>query len=298
MVYETRRLGYGNLTVPPEEKMDRKGSRKKAAVQETDVPRPEATPVTPAAPPPAARVEPPRAPASRPEPPRRPEPPAATRVEPARRPEPVSPTARPDPFRRTPPVAPAPRPGFPGRAPASPSPTAPRSFFTPIIETGSAEELEHRHFPRAQLATNFELWIDEEGERRFTATLRSGNVSVGGAFLESTFFLPMDTELRVRFSLEPGAAPVEARARIVREQRPRREDEPSGFGIRFEEFYGQTEVSLARLFLDMRLRTFAEEYLLSNRARGLPNELERVVDALAAWELLKANNPTDTWRGE
>jgi hypothetical protein len=121
---------------------------------------------------------------------------------------------------------------------------------------------------------------------------------VGGAFLESTFFLPLDTELRVRFSLEEGAAPVEARARIVREQRPRREDEPSGFGIRFEEFYGQTEVSLARLFLDMRLRTFAEEYLRSNRARGLPNELERVVDALAAWELLKANNPTDSWRGE
>jgi hypothetical protein len=124
-------------------------------------------------------------------------------------------------------------------------------------------------------------------------------VSVSGAFLESTFFLPMDTELRVRFSLEEGAAPVEARARIVREERPRREGEDaSGFGIRFEEFYGQTEVSLARLFLDMRLRTFAEEYLRSNRARGLPNELERVVDALAAWELLKANNPTDTWRGE
>ncbi|HEX8439132.1 PilZ domain-containing protein [Archangium sp.] len=282
MVYETRRLGYGNLTVPPEEKMDRKGSRKKASAQETDIPQPETPPETPAAPPPAARTEPPRAPLSRPEPPRRP--------------EPAAPAARPDPFRRTPPAAPAPRPGLPGRAPAAPA--APRSFFTPLIEAGSAEELEHRHFPRAQLATNFELWIDEEGERRFTATLRSGNVSVGGAFLESTFFLPMDTELRVRFSLEPDAAPVEARARIVREQRPRREDEPSGFGIRFEEFYGQTEVSLARLFLDTRLRTFAEEYLRSHRARGLPNELERVVDALAAWELLKANNPTDTWRGE
>jgi hypothetical protein len=158
--------------------------------------------------------------------------------------------------------------------------------------------VEHRHFPRARLTTNFVLWIDEQGDRRFTATLRSVNVSVSGAFLESTFFLPVDTELRVRFSLEEGAAPVEARARIVREQRPRHEGDPSGFGIRFEEFYGQTEVSLARLFLDMRLRTFAEEYLRSNRARGLPNELERVVDALAAWELLKANNPTDTWRGE
>ena len=275
--------------------MDRKGSRKKASEQVTDTPPPQAAPETPVAPPPEAKAEAPRAPAARPESSRRPEPPAATRVEPSRRPEPMVPPSRPDPFRRTPPAAPAAKPGLPGRSPASP--TASRSFFTPLIEAGSPEELEHRHFPRAQLATNFELWIDEGGDRRFTATLRSANVSVGGAFLESTFFLPMDTELRVRFSLEAGAAPVEARARIVREQRPRREDDPAGFGIRFEEFYGQTEVSLARLFLDMRLRTFAEEYLRSNRARGLPNELERVVDALAAWELLKANNPTDTWRG-
>lgn len=211
--------------------------------------------------------------------------PAAPRAEAA-----TTPPAR----RPIPTVAPS-RPGFPARAPATPA-TA-RSGF-PFIESGGVEEIEHRHFPRARLATNFELWIDQEGDRRFTATLRSVNVSVSGAFLESTFFLPVDTELRVRFSLEAGAAPVEARARIMREERPRSEAEPSGFGIRFEEFYGQTEVSLARLFLDMRLRTFAEEYLRSNRARGLPNEVERVVDALAAWELLKANNPTDTWRGE
>jgi hypothetical protein len=210
-------------------------------------------------------------------------PPAATRVDPARRPIPTVTPSRPG-------------PGLPARAPTAAPATARGGF--PFIESGGAEEIEHRHFPRARLATNFELWIDQEGDRRFTATLRSVNVSVSGAFLESTFFLPVDTELRVRFALEEGAAPVEARARIMREERPRTEEEPSGFGIRFEEFFGQTEVSLARLFLDMRLRTFAEEYLRSNRARGLPNEVERVVDALAAWELLKANNPTDTWRGE
>ncbi|KFA90201.1 PilZ domain-containing protein [Archangium violaceum] len=247
--------------------MDRKGSRKKAPGQAEDTERTEVVPEAPR--PEPARAAPPAAP--------------PPRVEPSRRPIPT--------------VTPS-RPPLPGRAPAPSAPTSPRSFFSPIIEVGADEEVEHRHFPRARLTTNFELWIDEEGDRRFTATLRSSNVSVGGAFLESTFFLPMDTELRVRFSLEEGGSPVEARARIVREQRPRREGDPTGFGIRFEEFYGQTEVSLARLFLDMRLRTFAEEYLRSNRARGLPNELERVVDALAAWELLKANNPTDTWRGE
>ncbi|WP_224245843.1 hypothetical protein [Hyalangium gracile] len=64
------------------------------------------------------------------------------------------------------------------------------------------------------------------------------------------------------------------------------------------EFTGQPEVSLARLFLGMRLRTFSEEDLQSRRARSLPSELERVVDVLAAWGLLKATSPGDPWRGE
>jgi hypothetical protein len=185
--------------------------------------------------------------------------------------------------------------------PGQPAPTL------PFIERGGEEEIEHGHFPRAQLVTRFDLWIDEGSDRRFTASLRSRSVSVSGAFVESTFFLPLGTELRVRFSLEEGGAPVEARARIVREERPGRpsrsgegssDEGRSGFGLSFEEFYGQTEVALARLFLDTRLRAFAQEYLASKRARALGSDLERVVDALAAWELLKATAPTDTWRGE
>lgn len=174
-------------------------------------------------------------------------------------------------------------------------PATPRA--APIIEMQSGNEPEHRHFPRARLATRFEIWREEEGQKTFSATLLSQNVSVSGAFLESTFFLPMGTEIQVRFSLEEGAEPVQTRAEIVREERAGPGGR-SGFGIRFVEFTGQTEVSLARLFLGMRLRTFAEEYLQSRRARSLPNELERVVDVLAAWELLKATSPGDPWQGQ
>ncbi|MBN1209611.1 MAG: PilZ domain-containing protein [Myxococcaceae bacterium] len=169
--------------------------------------------------------------------------------------------------------------------------------LAPIIETQVGDEPEHRHFPRARIATRFDLWREEGGQRTFSATFISQNVSVSGAFLESTFFLPLGTEVQVRFSLEEGTEPVLARAEILREERSPSGGR-SGFGIRFVEFTGQTEVSLARLFLGMRLRTFAEGYLQSRRARSLPNELERVVDVLAAWELLKATSPGDPWRGE
>ncbi|WP_370458871.1 PilZ domain-containing protein [Aggregicoccus sp. 17bor-14] len=184
----------------------------------------------------------------------------------------------------------------PAAAPALPG--ARRAAAAAVIIEPHAGEAEHRHFPRARLAARFELWREGEGaSRSFSASLRSVNVSVSGAFLESSFFLPVGTELRVRFELEDDAEPVEARAVIVREQRGG-ESGLSGFGVRFEEFFGQTEVALAKLFLGLRLRSFAEEYLQSKRARGLPNELERVVDALAAWELIKATSETDPWRGE
>lgn len=156
---------------------------------------------------------------------------------------------------------------------------------------------EHRQFPRARFRTRFETWIDVADERRFSAAFDSINLSVSGAFLESSFFLPLGTELRVRFGLDPAEGPVEARALVVREERLDRSGQGrSGLGLRFEEFYGQSEVTLAKLFLGIQLRAFAAEYLASSRARGIDDELERVVDALAAWELLKVTTPQhDPW---
>ncbi|QDF04130.1 PilZ domain-containing protein [Myxococcus xanthus] len=194
-------------------------------------------------------------------------------------------------------VRPAVVPARPGGNVAAVS-SEPRPTFSPLIEMNQGEA-EHRHFPRAQLATRFEVWVDDEaGERRFEASLVSVNVSVSGAFLESTFYLPLGTVLGVSFALEPGAAPVQARAEIVREERGNGPEGRSGFGVRFLDFSGQTEVALARLFVGMRLRAFAEDYLKSQRARSLPNEVERVVDVLAAWELLKATSSvSDPWQG-
>jgi len=89
---------------------------------------------------------------------------------------------------------------------------------------------------------------------------------------------------------------VEARAEILRQESEADRTGRTGLGIRFLEFFRQTEVTLARLFLGEQLRKFAEGYLSSHRARSLSSELDRVVDALAAWELLKVTSPNDPWR--
>jgi len=155
---------------------------------------------------------------------------------------------------------------------------------------------EHRKFPRARMAVPFSLWIGDGDDRRFSAKLNSINISVSGALLTSTFFLPQQTELRVSFQLAKDEEPVQARAQIIREERPDAQGRGrSAFALRFVEFFAQTEVTLAKLFLGEQLLAFAEGYLSSKRARSLTNELDRVVDSLAAWELQKVTRPDDTW---
>ncbi len=167
----------------------------------------------------------------------------------------------------------------------------------PRIELDTQDEgPEHRAFPRAKLAVPFVLWIGEGESRRFSATLQSTNVSVSGAFLRSSFFLPVGTEMLVRFQVEPTGPAVEARVEVLRQETEGDRTGRTGMGLRFLEFFRQTEVALARLFLGEQLRKFAEGYLGSPRARSLTSELDRVVDALAAWELMKVTSPDDPWR--
>ena len=181
--------------------------------------------------------------------------------------------------------------------PAQHSSTLLPSSLTLDAEDASAPE--HRQFPRARLGVSFSIWIGEGKDRTFSASLASVNLSVSGAFLQSTFFLPIGTVLHVSFTLEDGGAPVHARGEILRQQHPHDGDEArSGMGLRFVEFFEQTEVTLARLFLGPTLQRFSETYLASPRAQNLESELDRVVDALAAWELQKVTSPADPWRGK
>jgi len=165
------------------------------------------------------------------------------------------------------------------------------------MEPSDPATSEHRAFPRAKMQVPFVLTIHEGDDLRFMATLQSVNLSVSGVFLESTFFLPVGTRLHARFSLEEGAAPIEAECEIVRQERAdaRTGEGRSGLALRFLQFYGQTEVTLAKLFLEERLRVFAESYMGSQRAQSLRTEFERIVDALAAWELQKVTTSTDVW---
>jgi PilZ domain len=168
----------------------------------------------------------------------------------------------------------------------------------PELEDQGADGAEHRSFPRARMSVRLDLRVGPEKSPRFQASLDSENLSVSGAFVHSTFFLPLGTEMEVRFTLEDGEE-ISARAQVVREERPDASGRGrSGMGLRFLEFFGQSEVALARVFVGARLRAFVESYLKTKRAKKLGSEVERVVDALAAWELMQVRQPEDPWKPE
>jgi hypothetical protein len=199
-----------------------------------------------------------------------------------------------------PPPAATTRPSAPPLPAASSLPLAPHMTAKLTMDEFGGEE--HRSFPRARIRVPFLLTIGKGPDVRFSATLFSRNLSVSGAFLESTFFLPVGTLVDATFPLDPQEEPVRVRAEVLRRHdAPKAQAGPAstGIAVRFTEFFGQTEVTLAKLFLGDRLRDFAERYLASKRAVSLRRELDRVIDALAAWELLKVTRPRteDLWRG-
>jgi hypothetical protein len=158
---------------------------------------------------------------------------------------------------------------------------------------------EHRGFPRAKMRLKVAARIGSETAPRFSASLFSENVSLSGAFLESTFFLPIGTELDVSFAIDAEREQIAARAEVVRDERPSSAGAGrSGIGIRFLAFDEQSEVALARVFVGPRIRAFAEAYLKSKRVKKLTSEVDRLIDALAAWELLRVRQPEDPWRPE
>jgi hypothetical protein len=185
-------------------------------------------------------------------------------------------------------MAARPPPSFRVPSPPASAPTAPE------LEQGPPTP-EHRQFPRARLGARFEVTVGEDAAPTFRAGLDSENISVSGAFLHSTFFLPLGTRVRVRFTL-PSGEEILAEAQVVREERLDRQGKGrSGMGLRFARFYGQSDVGLTRLFIGDRLAAFAEEYLRSPRAKSRQGEHERVVDALAAWELEQRYRLEDPW---
>jgi hypothetical protein len=153
---------------------------------------------------------------------------------------------------------------------------------------------EHRRqYPRADLQVKARLSLADDPSHTFDAALPTSNVSVGGLFLASTFFLKMGTRLEARLSLPPHGREVHVKAQVVRVDTT--DEKSSGFALRFTDYLDGSEVVLATHFLSPVLREFIAEYAKGNGFKPTPEYLSHTADVLAAWELRRAALGGDVW---
>jgi hypothetical protein len=178
-------------------------------------------------------------------------------------------------------------------------PKAPPVSRGPIAERRGGPDAtgkDARKYPRAELQVKAKLSLTGDKSKTFEATLPTGNISVGGLFLESTFFLKIGTLLDVLLELPPQGRHVKAKAQVVRvETMTTGPTGQTGFALRFIEYLEGSEVVLATHFLAPVLREFIQEYAKQHRMRASDDYVSQTADVLAAWELRKAELGADVW---
>lgn len=148
---------------------------------------------------------------------------------------------------------------------------------------------ERRRYPRKEARTKVKLYSAGSKGLTFEAFLPSWDVSVGGVFLESQFFVPLGTRLELEFELPKLTNPVRARGKVVREQRlvRRGQDVRSGFAVQFTDYLDDAMLSLAKFFLAPEVKRFVTSYRKKGFKRKKAGEEEQMTDLIVAWELAR-----------
>ncbi|MEO1175199.1 MAG: PilZ domain-containing protein, partial [Myxococcota bacterium] len=127
---------------------------------------------------------------------------------------------------------------------------------------------ENRKYPRAREETRVRLF-KLDGKNQFEAYLDTSDVSFGGAFFTSKFFLKPGMDLEVEFTLPHDDRTVHARGIIVREVRVDGSDSATtGFAVRFVDYFGDSKSILATYFLHFDLDDFLDDYMQRRQRRG------------------------------
>ena len=175
----------------------------------------------------------------------------------------------------------------------SPSPVPAKVPLTLKKSEGTTSSDPRRSYPRAEIHVRAQLSLADDPSRFFEATLPTLNLSVGGMFLESSFFLKIGTKLNVTLQLPQKGREVKVKAEVVRVESNVLGS--SGFALRFTEYLDGSQVTLATHFLSPVLREFLSQYAKEHRFQASAEYLAHTADVLAAWELKKAELGGDVW---
>jgi hypothetical protein len=166
-------------------------------------------------------------------------------------------------------------------------PLPPPTWLTPDPE---AAESERRRRPRARAEFAARLFGGDGRNAYLEARLRTGDISVSGIFLRSTFFLPVGSAVRVEFEV-PGVGPVAADGVVARIQTS---GPDSGMGIEFKRFAEGALEALISIFVADEVRRFVEQYCRTRRGQDDAPSPTALLHGILAWEIHRSSARSNT----
>jgi hypothetical protein len=113
-----------------------------------------------------------------------------------------------------------------------------------VVIEGEAERIQRRDWARVDATLRVRVKGIDENVGGETVTL---NVSGGGILVKDLWRMPLGTDVRIELEVEPGAEPIRALCRIVREPAPDQK------GIRIDNIAREDEERLVRLVREREL---------------------------------------------
>ncbi len=149
--------------------------------------------------------------------------------------------------------------------------------------------IEQRRHVRHADELRVRIFRPSRGRRKsvdFSAVIDTRDISVGGAYLQSSFFLREGTELEIEIALPHREEPVRASMVVVHVMRDGTANKPSGFAVRFLRFRDDSEILLRAHLAGPELYEFVKTFLAS-QPKGTKLGVERLVQLLMRWEMYR-----------
>jgi PilZ domain len=113
-----------------------------------------------------------------------------------------------------------------------------------VVLQGGAERIQRREWARIDATLTVRIKGIDENVGGETVTL---NISGGGILVKDPWRMPLGTDVRIELEVEPGAEPIRALCRVVREPAPDQK------GIRIDNIARDDEERLVRLVREREL---------------------------------------------
>jgi hypothetical protein len=147
--------------------------------------------------------------------------------------------------------------------------------------------IDQRRHPRVEKNLQVRIFKNAKGAKKgvdFQASVKTRDISAGGMFIASTFFLKKGAEVEVEFKLPPAPMPLHVTGEILHPS-----DSPgrTGFAIRFTEFHGDAEIYLRAFLVRGDVHNFVSSFAAKNLSSVPRADHIKLVEMIIRWEILQ-----------